>query len=252
MSDKIVLENVRKSFGTNDVHKGLSISIPKGKITYIIGPSGTGKSVLLKMIIGLLKPCSGKIYVDGLDISTLENQDLVDYRYKYGYLFQNAALFDSLTIFDNVAFPLREHTKLSKSEIHEKVESVLASVGLRGKSDKLPSELSGGMRKRAGLARAIVIEPEVILYDEPTTGLDPILTDIIDNLIADTHERLKNVTTVVVSHDLASILKIPDNIIMIYDGKKIIEGDCEYIKHSDNPYIQQFLAASEDGPISLT
>ncbi len=192
----IKVENLCKSFGSTKVHNGINLEIKKGAITYIIGPSGTGKSVLLKQLMGLIKPDSGKIYVDGFDITTANKKQLLKVRYKFGMLFQNAALFDSFTIFDNVAFPLREHRKLSDDELQEIVTEKLKLVGLSGVNHKYPSELSGGMRKRVGLARAIALSPDIMMYDEPTTGLDPIMTDIVDDLIYNTQKEL-NITSVV-------------------------------------------------------
>jgi len=242
--------DLHKSFGAHKIHKGIDLKIVKGAITYIIGPSGTGKSVLLKQICGLMQPTSGKVYVNGIDLTTMKRNDLVDMRKKFGILFQNAALFDSMNVFENVAFPLREHTKKTNAEISKIVIDKLRLVGLRDIENKMPSELSGGMKKRVGLARAIALEPEIILYDEPTTGLDPIMCDAVDNLINDTQKHLE-VTSVVISHDIASTLKIADYIAMLYDGKVVLYGTAEEFKTTDNPYVRQFFSASKEGPINI-
>lgn len=246
----IKVRNLYKSFGTSKVHNGIDLDIKKGAITYIIGPSGTGKSVLLKELMGLLKPDSGNIYVDGFDITKTNKNQLLKVRYKFGLLFQNAALFDSMTIFDNVAFPLRQHRKLSKSELEDIVIEKLRLVGLSGVNHKYPSELSGGMRKRVGLARAIALSPDIMMYDEPTTGLDPIMTDVVDDLIYTTQKEL-NITSVVISHDIPSVLKNADYIGMLYQGKIILYGTPEYFQSTDNPYVRQFFAGSKDGPIKI-
>lgn len=239
-----------KSFGKQQIHKGINLHIVKGAITYIIGPSGTGKSVLLKQLCGLMPPTSGKVIVDGHDLTTMKADELMEIRKKFGILFQNAALFDSMTVYENVAFPLIEHTKLSKDEISKIVTEKLRLVGLRDIEHKMPSELSGGMRKRVGLARAIALEPEIILYDEPTTGLDPIMCDVVDKLINDTQKNL-GITSIVISHDIESTLKIADYIAMLYDGKVVLYGTAEDFKNTDNPYVKQFFAASCDGPINV-
>ncbi|MGA1847335.1 ABC transporter ATP-binding protein [Deferribacter abyssi] len=250
MEIAIEIIDLHKSFGRHKVHKGIDLNIIKNAITCIIGPSGTGKSVLLKQMMGLIKPDSGKVIVCGEDLSTLSKKKLLDIRKKFGMLFQNAALFDSMNVYENVAFPLREHTNLKEKEIKEIVLEKLALVGLKDVEYKMPSELSGGMRKRVGLARAIALEPEIILYDEPTTGLDPIMTDVVDTLIYDTQKKL-NVTSVVISHDIDSTFKIADYIAMIYDGKIVMYGTPEDFKSSDNPYVVQFLSGSKDGPIKI-
>ncbi|BAI80589.1 ABC transporter, ATP-binding protein [Deferribacter desulfuricans SSM1] len=250
MEIAIEVIDLHKSFGEYKVHKGINLKIVKNAITYIIGPSGTGKSVLLKQIMGLLKPDKGKVIVLGEDLSTLNKKELLNIRKKFGMLFQNAALFDSMNVYENVAFPLREHTKLREKEIRKIVLEKLRLVGLTNVEYKMPSELSGGMRKRVGLARAIALEPEIILYDEPTTGLDPIMTDVVDNLIYETQKKL-NITSIVISHDIESTFKIADYIAMIYDGKIVMYGTPEEFKKTDNPYVRQFLSGSKDGPIKI-
>jgi len=246
----IELVDVHKSFGAQKVLDGLNLRIEDGKTTVIIGKSGGGKSVLLKHIIGLLKPDSGKILVDGLDITTLSDRELNEVRKNFGMLFQEAALFDSMNVGDNVAFPLREHTKKKEKEIRAIVDERLRAVGLHGVESKMPSELSGGMRKRVGLARALAMHPQIILYDEPTTGLDPIMTEAINDLIINTQKNF-NVTCVVISHDIESIFEIGHNIAMLYDGKIVEYGTPEVIKQSDNPVLKQFLSGSLVGPISI-
>jgi phospholipid/cholesterol/gamma-HCH transport system ATP-binding protein len=250
MEFAIELKDVHKSFGEYKIHKGIDIQVLKNAITYIIGPSGTGKSVLLKQMCGLMPPTKGDVLVDGKSIVGLRGKELLNIRKKFGILFQNAALFDSMTVFENVAFPLVEHTKLTKKQIHDIVIEKLRLVGLRDVEKKMPSELSGGMRKRVGLARAIALEPQIILYDEPTTGLDPIMCDVVDNLIHDTQKEL-DITSVVISHDIDSALKIADSMAMLYDGKVVLFGTPDEFKSTDNPYVRQFLSASMEGPIKV-
>ncbi|HUT69576.1 MAG TPA: ABC transporter ATP-binding protein [Desulfatiglandales bacterium] len=229
---------------------GLDLLIEVGKVTVIIGQSGGGKSVLLKHMIGLIRPDKGKVEIDGQDITAFNERQLNEIRKRFGMLFQEAALFDSMTVGQNVAFPLIEHTKLPKSTIREIVSEKLAHVGLRGVEDKMPSELSGGMKKRVGLARAIALEPEIILFDEPTTGLDPIMADAIDQLIVDIQSRL-NVTCVVISHDITGTFKIAHKIAMLYQGKIIEYGTPEEIKNGRNPILKQFLEGKMEGPIRV-
>jgi phospholipid/cholesterol/gamma-HCH transport system ATP-binding protein len=246
----INLVDIHKSFGKNVVLNGLDLFIEVGKVTVIIGQSGGGKSVLLKHMIGLIRPDKGKVEIDGQDISGFNERQLNEIRKRFGMLFQEAALFDSMTVGQNVAFPLIEHSKLPKSEIKEIVSEKLADVGLRGVEDKMPSELSGGMKKRVGLARAIALEPEIILFDEPTTGLDPIMADAIDQLIVDIQSRL-SVTCVVISHDITGTFKIAHKIAMLYQGKIIEYGAPEEIKNGRNPILKQFLEGNMEGPIKV-
>ena len=246
----INLVDIHKSFGNNVVLNGLNLFIEVGKVTVIIGQSGGGKSVLLKHMIGLIRPDKGKVEIDGQDITAFNERQLNEIRKRFGMLFQEAALFDSMTVGQNVAFPLIEHTKLPKSEIREIVSEKLADVGLRGVEDKMPSELSGGMKKRVGLARAIALEPEIILFDEPTTGLDPIMADAIDQLIVDIQSRL-SVTCVVISHDITGTFKIAHKIAMLYQGKIIEYGAPEEIKNGRNPILKQFLEGNMEGPIKV-
>lgn len=246
----IKLVDLHKSFGKQKVLNGIDIEIEEGKTTVIIGRSGGGKSVLLKHIIGLLKPDSGQVLVDGTDIAKLGDRDLNEIRKKFGMLFQEAALFDSMSVGENVAFPLREHTRMKEREIRETVADRLRSVGLTGVEEKMPSELSGGMRKRVGLARAIALRPQIVLFDEPTTGLDPVMTEAINRLIIDTQKRF-SYTCVVISHDIQSIFEIGDRIAMLYEGKIIEYGSPEELRATRNPVTVQFLSGSIDGPIRI-
>jgi len=246
----IQLIDIHKSFGSNVVLNGLNLSIEKGKVTVIIGRSGGGKSVLLKHIIGLIRPDAGAINIDGKDITRFNDRELNRLRKKFGMLFQEAALFDSMTVGQNIAFPLEEHTKLKSSEIMEIVREKLAQVGLTGIENKMPSELSGGMKKRVGLARAIALEPEILLFDEPTTGLDPIMSDAIGRLIVDIQSKL-DVTCIVISHDIYGTLRIAHKIAMLHDGLIIESGTPEEIKNSGNPVLQQFIEGKAEGPITV-
>jgi phospholipid/cholesterol/gamma-HCH transport system ATP-binding protein len=241
----IRFEDVHKSFNGHAVLKGINLDLPKDKISVILGPSGEGKSVLLKHMIGLMRPTSGRVIVDGTDLSTLDDRQLNDFRRKFGMLFQNAALFDSFNVEDNVAFPLREHTRLSEKEIKARVREKLELVGLQGALEKMPSELSGGMRKRVGLARAIALEPSIILYDEPTTGLDPLMTDTINRLIVDTQKKLR-ITSVLISHDIEATFQVADFVAMIHEGVIIEQGDPTFFQKSRHPFVRKFLERSGD------
>jgi phospholipid/cholesterol/gamma-HCH transport system ATP-binding protein len=207
----------------------------------ILGGSGSGKTVLMKHIIGLLKPDSGEVWVDGTDITKLQGRDLQEHRQSMGMVFQNAALFDSLTVGDNVAFPLREHTRLNEEEIRKRVKEKLAVVSLFDVEPKYPAELSGGMRKRVGLARAIIRDPKIVLYDEPTTGLDPLTTENVDDMIITARQKL-GVTSVVISHDIGSAFHIADRIAMLHHGKIVEEGPPEKVRNSKDPHTREFLA----------
>ena len=244
------LDDVSLNYGQKIVLQNLSLDVIKGGITCIIGLSGAGKSTILRLINGLRKPEHGKVFYKGQDLGTLSERELTEIRRSIGFSFQFSALFDSMTIGDNVAFPLREHTKLSEKEIQKKVAETLEMVGLAGSEVRMPSELSGGMLKRAGFARAVVTGPEIVLYDEPTTGLDPIIT----HLLTDTIKRLRdalNGTAVVVSHDLQSIYMMADRVAMLFEGAVIAYGTVEELRRSVNPIVQQFLQGSEVGPIPL-
>ncbi|MBI4388890.1 MAG: ABC transporter ATP-binding protein [Nitrospinae bacterium] len=246
----IRIKNLRKNFASQEVLRGLSLEVPAGRITAIVGPSGCGKSVLLKHIIGLLKPDSGQLLVSGEDICRLNGRRLNDIRLKFGMLFQGAALLDSMDIFENVAFPLREKTRLGKKEVKERVEQELKNVGILGMNAKYPAELSGGMKKRVGLARALIMQPEIVLFDEPTTGLDPIMKNAIHQLIYDTQRRV-GFTGVVVSHDIPDVFEISDYVAMMHGGVIIEQGPPDVFQSSGNPVVRQFLKGEITGPISV-
>lgn len=242
----IKLIDVCKSFYHQKVLDSLSLTIAPEKISVIIGQSGSGKSVLLKHMIALMRPDSGQIFVDGVDITEQDEKALGEIRKNFGMLFQGAALFDSMTVGQNVAFPIREHTDRSESEIIDIVHAKLRQVGLTGVFHKMPSELSGGMRKRVGLARAIALDPRIILFDEPTTGLDPIMRDAIENLIVQTQQQTQ-ATCVVISHDIDSTLKMAHHVAMISKGKIIESGTPDDIRESENPIVRQFVEGRADG-----
>jgi phospholipid/cholesterol/gamma-HCH transport system ATP-binding protein len=236
----IRVEGVWKSFGRNAVLRGLDLEVPTGSITIIIGRSGGGKSVFLKHLIGLLQPDAGRILVDGVDIAHLRGAALDDVRRRYGVVFQGGALFDSMTCGENVAFPLREKLRLPRTEVSKRVEAALAQVGLEGVGPKNPAEISGGMRKRVAIARALVTEPEIVFFDEPTTGLDPVLVNTIHQLIADLHRRLR-FTAVMVSHEIPEIFEIADLVAMLYEGRIVEMGPPAAIQVSDNRIVRQFI-----------
>ncbi len=246
----IELKDVYKSFSGKDVLRGANLKVEKGESVVVIGGSGSGKSVLLKHIIGLLKPDKGTVIVDSTDLSQINEDGLNEIRKKFGMLFQSAALFDSMKVWENVGFGLKRHTHLSDSEVKEIAVRKLKMVGLVDVEDVMPSELSGGMRKRVGLARAIAMEPEILLYDEPTTGLDPIMADAINDLIIKMREELK-VTSVAITHDMKSAYKIADTIAMLYNGVIIAKGNPDEIKNTSDPIVKQFIEGSAEGPIVL-
>ncbi len=246
----IKIRDLKKNFMQQEVLRGVKLDIPDNKITTIVGRSGCGKTVLLKHIIGLLKPDSGGLWIDDVDITGLNSRGLNELRNKFGMLFQGAALLDSMTVFENVAFPLQEKTRLSRPEIRERVENELRNVGIVGMNDKFPSQLSGGMRKRVGLARALIMQPEIVLFDEPTTGLDPIMKKAIHQLIYDTQRRVK-CTAVVVSHDIPDVFEISDFVVMLNGGVIVEEGTAEEFQQSRDPGVQQFLKGEIEGPISV-
>jgi len=246
----IELKDIYKSFDGKDVLLGVNLKVEKGESVVVIGGSGSGKSVLLKHIIGLLKPDRGTVIVDSTDLSQIDEDGLHEIRKKFGMLFQSAALFDSMKVWENVGFGLKRHTQLTDSEIKTIAVQKLKMVGLVGVEDIMPSELSGGMRKRVGLARAIAMEPEILLYDEPTTGLDPIMADAINDLIIKMTEEL-HVTSVAITHDMKSAYKIADTIAMLYNGLIIAEGTPDEIKNTSDPVVRQFIEGSATGPIVL-
>ena len=245
----IEIINLCKSFDGHKVLDNLNLNIKTGETTVIIGRSGCGKSVLLKHIIGLMRPDSGQVLIDGRDVTKMNEKELDLLRMKFGMLFQGAALFDSLNVFENVAFGMIEHTSASRQEMEKRVTEALALVGLKAIEDKKPAELSGGMRKRVGLARAICIRPQIILYDEPTTGVDPIMGDAINDLIIELHNKLK-ITSIAVTHDMTSAYKIGDRIAMLYNGKIIATGTPDEMKSTKDPVVKQFITGASKGPIT--
>jgi len=245
----IKIRNLCKSFGSHNVLDNLDLDIETGQTLVIIGRSGCGKSVLLKHIIGLIKPDAGQVFIEGEDIVLLKGNDLDRVRKKFGMLFQGAALFDSLNVKENVGFGLIEHDHVSDKELTGRVEEKLQLVGLSGILDMKPAELSGGMRKRVGLARAIFLDPQIILYDEPTTGIDPIMADAINELIINLSKKLK-VTSVCVTHDMTSAYKVADRIAMLYNGKIIASGTPEEIKQTTDPAVKQFILGLAKGPLT--
>lgn len=247
----IEIKKLVKSFNAHKVLDSVSLKIDKGTTCVIIGRSGCGKSVLLKHIVRVLLPDKGKIYVEGKDLDGLSEKELDKLRLKIGLVFQGGALFDSLTVAENVGFGLIEHTKISKKELLERVEEALCLVNLCGIANLTPSELSGGMKKRVALARAICVKPDIILYDEPTTGVDPITADSINELIKNLHDKLK-VTSVVVTHDMKSAYRVADRIAMLYQGKIIAEGTPEEIQNTKHPVVHQFINGLAQGPITET
>lgn len=247
----IEIKNLTKHLGGNRVLNELNLKIEKGLTCVIIGRSGCGKSVLLKHIVGILKADKGEVLVDGMDVGKLGETELNKLRSKIGLVFQGGALFDSMTVAENVGFGLIEHNHISRKELLERVEDSLCLVGLCGIGNLMPSELSGGMKKRVSLARAICIKPEIILYDEPTTGVDPITADSINELIINLHDKLK-VTSIVVTHDMKSAYKVGDRIAMLYQGKIIAEGSPADIEKTDHPVVHQFVNGLAKGPITET
>jgi phospholipid/cholesterol/gamma-HCH transport system ATP-binding protein len=247
---KIRVVNLQKSFGENHVLRGVHLEIQQGESMVVIGGSGSGKTVLIKCIIGLIRPDGGEIYVDGLEITSLNERRLNEVRKKFGMLFQGGALFDSMKVWENVGFGLRQQTRLGEEEIRRIATEKLRLLGLKDVEDLMPAELSGGMKKRVSLARAIALEPEMLLYDEPTTGIDPVVADAINELIIQMREKL-NVTSIAITHDMKSAYKIGDRIAMLYEGKIIEVGTPDEIKNSTNPIVQQFIQGKSEGPIQL-
>ena len=251
MNDDIIrIEGLSKSFGTHHVLRDITCNLKRGTTTVFIGPSGTGKSVLLKNLVGLLKPDAGRIFIDDDDITSIPQSRLVEVRMKFGMCFQDGALFDSMPVGDNIAFPLQRHTDKSPEEIRHVVATKLAQVGLPGIEKKMPAELSGGMRKRVGIARAIALEPEIVLFDEPNSGLDPVMSAAIDDLILSMKEQLGS-TFIVISHDIEGTWKVADYIGMLYKSNLIEFGTKDEIRGSANPILQQFFSRSTEGPIAV-
>ncbi len=245
----IELIGIWKSFGRQTVLKGINLTVMEGKTTVIIGTSGGGKSLILKHMLGLVRPDRGRVLVFGKDLATISRRDLDEVRKHFGVLFQNVALFDSMTVYDNVALPLRERTDATEEEIRQNVEEKLSLMDLEGADEKYPAQLSGGMKKRVGLARAIASEPEILLYDEPTTGLDPIMADVINELVI-SMKSILNVTSISITHDMTSAYKIGDKIAMLYNGKIVEVGTPDEVRSSENPIVRQFIEGRAEGPIT--
>jgi phospholipid/cholesterol/gamma-HCH transport system ATP-binding protein len=233
------------------VLEDITFDVPKGKVTVLLGPSGTGKSVFLKHLVGLLKPDRGEIWIDGKNVPALSEKELYQVRRKFGVLFQDGALFGSMNVYDNVAFPLREHTKKRESEIKDIVDEKLTMVGLIGAEKKLPGEISGGMKKRAGLARGLVLDPEIVLFDEPDSGLDPVRTAFLNELIIDLNRQLE-ATFMVVTHDISTAKRVSDYIGMLYRRNLVRFGPAHEMFESDIPVVRQFLAGDTEGPIGMS
>jgi len=245
----IEVRGLSKRLGRRQVLEGLDLDVRRGETLVVLGPSGTGKSVLLKHIIGLMKPDAGSIRIDGEEIVGLSEKELSRVRQRFGMLFQGAALFDSMTVGENVGLAMREHARdMAPAEVERRVRERLEWVGLEDAAAMKPASLSGGMRKRAGLARALALDPEYILYDEPTTGLDPITADVINELILGLQKRL-HVTSVVVTHDIQSAYAVADRIVLLYQGRMVFDGTVEETRHTDDPMVRQFIEGSSRGPI---
>lgn len=246
----IEVRDLYKAFGAKAVLRGVDLAIEQGETMVIIGGSGSGKSVLIKHMIGLLAPDRGKVEIGGEDLTGARDEDLNRIRRRFGMLFQSAALFDSMPVWQNVGFGLIEHLRLSRPKVRDAAQAKLELVGLPDVLDLMPAELSGGMRKRVGLARAIAMDPEILLYDEPTTGLDPIMADVINRLIRTLQERLR-VTSVVITHDMVSAYHVADRLAMLYQGRIIEIGTPDAIRESENPIVHQFVTGSSEGPVQV-
>jgi phospholipid/cholesterol/gamma-HCH transport system ATP-binding protein len=246
----IEIRDVYKSFGSSHILNGLSVDFKDDAITTVLGPSGTGKSVLLKHIVGLLEPDAGQVKVFGTDIWRVPEEERFELRKRFGVLFQDGALFGSMNLYDNVAFPLRRHTDMSEKEIREIVMSNMIEVGLEKAIDKAPNEISGGMRKRAGFARALVLKPDVVLFDEPDSGLDPVRTKLLSHLISKVHAEHGG-TYIVITHDIPTARTVSDYVAVIWKGKMVHYGDADGAFASDNPFVRQFLAGAADGPLGM-
>lgn len=237
------IRNLHKSYGDHHVLKGVSLDVRRGKTNLVIGPSGSGKTVLMRQLVRLEAPDSGELLVDGVDFAKLEGLDLAARRRTFGMVFQMSALFDSMTVFDNVAFPLREHTDLSRKEVRDRVMDRLAALGVADAAHKLPAQLSGGMQKRVAVARAMILESEILIYDEPTTGLDPITTEMVDDLIVEAEEMF-GVTSIVISHDMASVVRIANHLSFLHQGQIAASGTPDELLRSEHPATAEFIRAS--------
>lgn len=249
-SEVFQFKDVHKSFGKNHVLRGLNIKVPQNKITFVIGRSGEGKSVTIKHLVGILKPDKGSISLFGETMDDADEERWKKMRLRVGLLFQDGALFDSITAGENVGFALREYGDLSEEDLSKEIHRLLGLVGLKDVADKFPSELSIGEKKRVGLARALALKPNLLLYDEPTTGMDPIVSELIDDLIRDMQQKLPNLSSVVISHDVKSMLTVAEHIVFLHEGKCYLEGPASVFIESEDPLIRQFLSGSAEGPLS--
>ncbi|MGH3739975.1 MAG: ABC transporter ATP-binding protein [Micromonosporaceae bacterium] len=250
MGVEVSVEGLTKSFGKQTIWADVTLTLPPGEISVLLGPSGTGKSVFLKTLVGLLKPDSGAIWIHDKNLPRLSERDLYEVRKMFGVLFQDGALFGSMTLYDNIAFPLREHTRKSEREVRDIVQEKMEMVGLLGAEQKLPGQISGGMRKRAGLARALVLDPEIILFDEPDSGLDPVRTAYLNQLIVDLNQQIE-ATFLIVTHDINTARTLPDNIGLLYHRHLAMFGPREMLLCSEEPVVRQFLNAQRVGPIGM-
>src|SRR5690348_2718771 len=251
MGTEVVVEGLTKSFGRHVVWRDVTLSLPAGEVSVMLGPSGTGKTVFLKSLVGLIRPDRGRVLVNGIDTVSASERKLYEARKLFGVMFQDGALFGSLNLYDNIAFPLREHTKKTEAEIRQVVQEKMEMVGLSGEGHKFPGEISGGMRKRAGLARALVLDPQIILCDEPDSGLDPVRTAYLSQLLIDLNAEI-DATILIVTHDIQIARTVPDNIGMLFRGDLVMFGPREVLLTSENPVITQFVNGRKEGPIAMS